>query len=359
MFHAVRNMYNSGTLTLRDLAEELSKRLPRGWSVQITPATSRRKKLLELKAPNGVGAAVAIEERKRVIPRELPGIVKAAAEGGLPVLLFAPFLGPRSREVLIDLRANYADATGNMRVALDRPTLFIETQGADRDPVREARPLKSLKGSAAGRVVRALCDFLPPYGVRNLAEASSTPLGTVSRVFGLLDREALVKRDDRKRIVEVEWQALLRRWSRDYDLKTSNQLSSFLEPRGLNVLVEKLSRWSGRYAVTGSLAGPRIAAPRLAAFYIDDASQAADRLGLTPTDAGANVWLLEPFDDVVFDRTQAPGFAAGNNPDTKLVCAAPSQVSADLMTSPGRGPQEAEALIDKMEENEKGWRRGL
>ncbi len=150
--------------------------------------------------------------------------------------------------------------------------MFIETQGADRDPVREPRPLKSLKGSAAGRVVRALCDFLPPYGVRTLAEASSTPLGTVSRVVGLLDQEALVKRDDRKRIVEVEWQALLSRWSRDYDVKTSNQLSSFLEPRGLNALVEKLGRWSGRYAVTGSMAGPRIAASRLAAVYIDDAS---------------------------------------------------------------------------------------
>lgn len=139
-------------------------------------------------------------------------------------------------------------------------------------------------------------------------------------------------------------------------MKTSNQLSSFLEPRGLNALVEKLGRWRGRYAVTGSMAGPRIAASRLAAVYIDDASQVADGLALTPADAGANVWLLEPFDDVVFDRTQAPGFAAGNNQDSPLVCAAPSQVT-DLMTSPGRGPQEAEALIDKMRKNEDAWRR--
>jgi len=39
----------------------------------------------------------------------------------------------------------------------------------------------------------------------------------LSRVVGLLDREAIIKRDGRKRIVGVEWQALLRRWSRDVE----------------------------------------------------------------------------------------------------------------------------------------------
>ena len=37
--------------------------------------------------------------------------------------------------------------------------------------------------------------------------------------------------------------------------------------------------------------------------------------------------------------------------------APPCQVAMDLLTSPGRGPQEGEALIDWMKANEERWRR--
>lgn len=285
--------------------------------------------------------------------------MKAAATNGSPLLVTAPFLSARAQEVLVELGASYADATGNMRLALERPSIFLETRGADRDPTRERRPLKSLKGPAAGRVVRALCDFVPPYGVRTLAERSSTPLGTVSRVVNLLDQELLLKRDDAGRVVDVDWLGLLRRWSRDYDVKTSNRLFALLEPRGLSELAEKLRSWSGRYAWTGSMAASRIAAPRLATIYVDNAGLAAEQLALASTDAGANVWLLEPYDDVVFERTRAPGFSLEPGPEKALVCAAPSQVAIDLMTGPGRGPQEAEALLERMQRAEDEWRHRL
>ena len=67
------------------------------------------------------------------------------------------------------------------------PAVFLESRGADRDPDRKPRPLRSLKGAAAARVVRALCAIEPPFGVRTLAESSTTPLGTVSRVVSLLE----------------------------------------------------------------------------------------------------------------------------------------------------------------------------
>jgi len=67
------------------------------------------------------------------------------------------------------------------------------------------------------------------------------------------------------------------------------------------------------------------------------------------------VWLLEPFDTVVFERTQSLSF--GPEPQTSIVAASPSQVVADLMTSPGRGPQEADALVERMKGTEHAWRR--
>ncbi len=129
----------------------------------------------------------------------------------------------------------------------------------------------------------------------------------------------------------------------------SNRVKSYIEPRGLPALVDKLGQVQFRYAVTGSLAShdiTRIVEPRAAVIYAASADAAADALRLSPVDSGANVLIAEPFDDVVFDRTTRRG---------GLVCAALSQVAADLLTGAGRNPSEGEALIEWMQLNEGDW----
>ncbi len=46
----------------------------------------------------------------------------------------------------------------------------------------------------ASRVIRALCDFRPPYGIRELAMRSNTPAPTITRVVQLLEQEDLLQR---------------------------------------------------------------------------------------------------------------------------------------------------------------------
>ncbi|MHB8619528.1 MAG: hypothetical protein ACYDAG_08155 [Chloroflexota bacterium] len=167
----------------------------------------------------------------------------------------------------------------------------------------------------------------------------------------LLDREALVTRDRRGGILTTDWTGILRRWVQDYSLQRSNRVRSFLEPRGLAQLLEKLKGQSWRYSVSGSLAATKmapIASPRLALIYLDELlSRAAPVLELTETDIGGNVLLLDPYDNVVFDRTWTRDGAT---------YAALTQVVADLLTSPGRGPSEGEELIRWMQANEDAWR---
>jgi hypothetical protein len=117
------------------------------------------------------------------------------------------------------------------------------------------------------------------------------------------------------------------------------------------VLVVHLAKSHEWYAITGGLAAAAfapVASPRLATVWVRDASEAAKRLCLRPAESGANVLLLEPGDDYVFDGAQERDGAR---------YAALSQVVADLLTSPGRGPSEAEALLDWMRANEQVWRR--
>ena len=124
----------------------------------------------------------------------------------------------------------------------------------------------------------------------------------------------------------------------------------YLAPRGIPAVIERLKKTKAGYAVTGSWAASEIApvaAPRLLLVYVDAPADVEKTLDLRPGDAGANVAILTPFDDIVFDRTSTKG---------GVTVAALSQVAADLLTSPGRGPNEAEALMDWMQQNEGAWR---
>jgi uncharacterized protein YcaQ len=113
----------------------------------------------------------------------------------------------------------------------------------------------------------------------------------------------------------------------------------YLAPRRIAPVVEKLRSASARYAVSGSWAATQfapVAPPQLLLFYTDKPAAVARELELRPTEAGANVALATPFDPVVYERTSLKRV---------ITVVALSQVAADLLTSPGRGPNEAQALI--------------
>jgi hypothetical protein len=359
---------------LASLEAILADKMPEGWSVSVdrepsgrTPGQWRPDALLVVEAPNKAKARLAVEVRASLYPRDAYALSSELGslwlrppvpKGRIPtvddvdgVVVVSRFLTERTRSMLEKLGFSYADATGNLRIATRVPPLFIEISGADANPWAEDRPLRSLRGPASARVVRALLDFQPPYSLRLLAEMAELPLGSASRVVSLLVSEALVERTGRGPIEGVDWKGLLRRWSQDYSLLGANRSKFFLEPRGPKALLARLMELEGPYAVTGSLAASRraeVAPAALAAVYVRNIDKAASRLGLRIAPSGGNVVLVEPLADVAFERTWD---------QEAIAYAALPQVAVDLMTSPGRGPAEAEALIEWMEENEDAWRR--
>ena len=166
-----------------------------------------------------------------------------------------------------------------------------------------------------------------------------------------LSQEGLIERAPRGPITTVKWRRLLERWSEDYSFQRSNAVEAYLQPRGIPALLDELRASDElRYALTGSLAAQRLAPwapPRLAMLYVDDPAIVAERLGLRAVDAGANVLLAVGDYDVVFDRTVVAD-------DVNFV--APSQTAVDLLTAPGRGPAEAQALLEWMRTHESDWR---
>jgi hypothetical protein len=350
---------------LRRALALVEQRLPAGWTLAIEEEVRlgdlRVDALVELQAPDGSRTVLMVEVKRELATRDVANILEqlelASERLDRPVraqpMVIARYLSASTRERLEQRGAAYADATGNLRIVLERPALFLRDTGAQRDLWRgPGRPRGSLKGSPAARVVRALVDFAPPFTVPELVQRSGASTGATYRVVEFLEQEALIERQPRGQITTADWRALLERWSEDYGFQASNTVVSYLAPRGLSTLAEALRGTPElRYVLTGSLAAERFApyAPsRLAAVYVDRLDQVAERLDLREVDTGANVLLATSDYDVVFERSQDID---------GLRLAAPSQVAADLLTAPGRGPTEAQALLDWMEANEPAWRR--
>ena len=349
----------TGTQVERQVERLLSERIPAGWSLQARRTESlgryRVDLLAEIASPAGESAVLAVEVKRTLEPRDVFRAVEqisvttaGAVPRAVPVVA-AAYLSPRARAMLRARGVGYVDITGNARIETSTPGLFISTDGADRDPWPRDHKLRSLRGRGAARAMRAIIDTRPPYGVRELAQSTGASAPTLSRVLDLLEREAIVTRA-RGAVSTVDWQGAIRRWAEDYDQTESNTPTTVLEPRGLPAFEHRLRATEFAYAATGALAAQRfdpIAPARLATIYVTDPSQAIDRLDLRETEAGANVVLLEPLDPVVFDRTSERD---------GLRCVAPSQLTVDLLTGPGREPSQGEEMLAWMEKNEHVWR---
>ncbi|MDB5096423.1 MAG: hypothetical protein JWM80_844 [Cyanobacteria bacterium RYN_339] len=352
LFYMKRNIQISGTTLIQTAYEAIERRLPPGWQLardgeSPIPADA----VFNLRAPGAAEGQIAVEAKDSLDPRTVDAVVRQLQSFGLPAtLVVAPYIGPEARARLIAADCGYADSTGNLRFVSTHPAVFIEASGLSKNPWREEHPLTSLKGRAAGDVVRALCDFRPPYGVRELVKRGGLALGTVSRVLDLLTRDATLVRGERGAVLDVDWEATIRRWARDYICLEANRPWQYFDARGLATLPARLRDCGELYAITGSLAAVTrapIAPARLALIYADDVDALARRVGLKKVDTGANVILLEPRSSVVFERMWEA---------EDVEYAALTQVAADLLSAPGRGPAEAEALLNWMREHEDVWR---
>ena len=346
----------------------LNQRLPPGWAVESSvrqvpspdplAAATRIDAAVDLRSTNGMFTTIAVEARRSFAPRDaerllagLPGTVRGLAPH-IPILVIAPWLSASSQALLTRQGISFLDLTGNASIKLDSPTLYLSSQGAARDPAPLPRGQTRGRGPRAARLIRLLVDVAPPFGVIQAAAACQLAPGYVSRLLDALDREGLLDRSRGGGVVRVDIEGLLRRWAQSYQVFRNNVASHFVAPQGPEHALSQLARQEpgSNFVVTGSFAAVQlapVAAPALLVGYCDDIPRAREAQGLLPSDRGANVILLQPFDPVVFDRTSRQG---------SITYAAPSQVAVDCLTGNGRMPSEGDALIDWMVQNEAKWR---
>jgi hypothetical protein len=344
MRHIQSDSAPTDNVLLRTAIDQIQSCLPAHWSTTVAVKTNDASDArLMIKTPAGAHAAVAIASKRQLDPGLVSGTaaaLKAVTADGF--LVVSPFLGARTREKLLERGIGYVDLAGNLRLTLDRPSILIDRRGQEKNPWPRARDTRSFDGPKASRLVRALCDRSPPFGVRHLAAQADTDPGYVSRLLALLERQELVRRSPRGGVDQVDVPGLIRHWAAQYRFLEANRATLCLDIGGPRALLCRLRESEIPHAVTGRASAAALLdrpLPAVVACYVDNAERAARRLDLRPVRDGANVVLLEPFDPVVFAHTwERDGIRH----------AAPSQVAADLLGSPAPGPQEAAAVLARI-----------
>jgi hypothetical protein len=207
----------ASTESLRQAAwEALRVRLPPKWTVQTVQSNTGDEQLV-IGDAGGQQRPFVVEAQLRFAPSDAKTLLGGSLTRRLlrtsyytPLLVIAPFLGPRTRQLLIDEGHNYVDLTGNIHITVETPGLFIHTQGEDRDPVRSSPSTRGLTGVAAGQITRYLIDHTPPYTATEVADATGVNLGYVSRIFESLSTEALIDRLPRGPVTDVDRNSLIR-----------------------------------------------------------------------------------------------------------------------------------------------------
>lgn len=348
----------------RNLAIEavriLESRLPPRWKVEAQPITNPNQDwdlVVKSEAGNAQNSLL-METRQNFAPRDVAeltgGFVRRlrGRTSHVPILLVAPYISPRARELLTDNDINYLDLTGNVRITLEYPGLFVVTEGAQSDPAPAPRGSRGLRGAKVGAVVRTLIDSRPPYTGAQIARASSVNEGYVSRILDALIDEGLITRPRSGPVLDADWAALLRHRAAALKLFRNTGTFRFVARNGAQQLLASIANLDPEEqpVITGSFAAVRlapVAAPTQLVLYTMNPRLLASRLPLLEVESGADTVLIRPENSVAMSRAKI---------EDGLRYAAPSQVAIDCLAGSGRMPAEGEAVIDWMAANEDRWR---
>jgi len=342
----------------------LAQSLPSTWKVQKLEEsesdTTLGDAVLSIGSPQ-FSVRVVVEIKRTFGPKDVAGVVRDArllkrVAGTVPVLVMTSQFSDRSKTALAEAGINYLDLTGAARLVSDYPALFISRQGDLSRPKRR-QSVPALRGVKAGRVARLLADVIPPYGVLDIAKFARVTPGYASRLLAELEQQDIVGRRPRGPIERVDWRELLKRRAETYGVFTSNPVQGFVCPKGAAFALETIRDLTApEIVLSGSFGAEQIislAPPALLLVYsVGDIGAFVDAAGLLPATSGANVIVAKPYDSIVVERLWQQ--KSSILPRVPIVAAA--QLAIDCLTGSGRMPQEGDALLSWMAQDESRWR---
>ena len=309
---------------------------------------------LQLKRFNDSLTTIGVEVSKSLdrytmlkIKDSLNSAVSVTSESGqLVKMLFADFVSPKYAEELKAIGVNFVDTTGNLSLLIPESGVYLDLRKVIDNPYREAgRPLKSLSGEPSALVVRGILDLPTPVKAADLIRETGVSRASAYRTLDYLEGQALITRSAPGVVESVVIGDLIREVSQWLSFGETGSTNRYIAPRGLDAVLEKLRSAKSSYALTGSAGADnftKTAPTEFLSLYSTDVDALAEEAGLKQVPTGGDVFINIPEWDVVFQRTQSLD---------GLIYTSTAQIAIDLANGPGRNPQLAEAIIDRMEKS--------
>ena len=257
-------------------------------------------------------------------------------------ILVAPYLSDTSRQICKEARIGCIDLAGN--AFLSFKNVFIDRSGRP-NPFTVIRLSKSVFSPKSSRILRVLLsEPSKRWYVENLSKEAGISIGLTSRVKQALLSEEWIK-EENKSFRLAKPQEVLNQWVNNYSYEKNPGFSFYsgLSEDQLEAAIKKeCEKRKYRYGLA-LFSGARKVAPfvRFMRFfsYIDgNIEEIAKALQLKKVETGANVTLLQPYDEGVF---------YGLQDINGISVVSDIQLYLDLKNFKGRGEEAAQAIFEQ------------
>jgi len=254
------------------------------------------------------------------------------------------YLSETSREICKKLDVGYIDLFGN--IYIDLPQIHIEKESNKTKEV-EKKKQKQLFSPVATRIIRSLLTKPEEkWTIQLLSEKSQVSLGYAHRIVEkLIDKKFLERNNDYKLIL-IDKSRLLDIWRDNYTFKNNTIYSYYTFEKNKDTLFNKIKKASksikSSYAFTlhsgASFIAPYVRYNDIHLYIKSNMDQMIQILDLRPVESGANIYLIEPYDQGVMQNLQ---MIKGNAIVSNI------QLYLDLYSYPKRGKEQAEKIREE------------
>ncbi len=257
-------------------------------------------------------------------------------------LVAVPYMGERGRALCEETGIGWLDFSGNAH--LIAPGLRVHVDGRENQFKKRGRPANVFAAMSSRLTRRLLLEAGQFISQRDLANSTGVDEGLTSRVIRKLEEDGLLARNAQGKVRPRDPGVLLDAWRETYEFEKHSILRGYMVARSgaelVRHLASSLTERKVRYAMTGLGAAwlaTRFASFLTASLYLQEhpGEDLIEDLEFQQGERGANVWLIVPADDGVFD---------GEEDHEAIRCVSPIQVYLDLKGHPERAPEAAEHL---------------
>jgi hypothetical protein len=302
--------------------------------VLVEAANGQSNLVIEAKSSGQPGIARGAIDQLRVYSELVPNSY---------AIILAPYISDSTARLCQQEGVGYIDLAGNCRLSFNQ--VYIEQRGR-KNPYSERRELRSLYSPKAERILRVL--LISPrkvWKVQELASEADVSLGLASKVKQILElREWLAPRSRGVRLLDPE--AALTEWGGEYRYSKHRAVDfySLVSGSELEKQIALAAETSNiRIALTGFSAAVRYAPAvryrRSMIYCAGEAAAIAQKLDLKQVSSGANLTLIQPYDEGVFYE--------GESRDGLPVVSA-IQTYLDLVKQSARGEEAAAVLLQEV-----------